>query len=86
MSSYVVTGAARGLGVCNQIIYIFLKIFVFWQHIKFELVKQLSTPSDNVVFALVRSAKTAGKLETLTRPNVHIIEADITDVKALKVS
>ncbi|KAI5120303.1 hypothetical protein M0805_005807 [Coniferiporia weirii] len=65
MPSYLVTGAARGIG--------------------HEFVRQLSSASDNLVFALVRSKKTADKLVKLARPNIHIVEADITDLKALKV-
>jgi saccharopine dehydrogenase-like NADP-dependent oxidoreductase len=52
---------------------------------QFEFVNQLSADSGNTVFALVRSKATADKLAELGRPNVHIIEADITDNKALKV-
>ncbi|KAG1813166.1 uncharacterized protein BJ212DRAFT_1447878 [Suillus subaureus] len=50
----------------------------------FEFVNQLSTDSGNTVFALVRNEATANKLKELGRHNVHIIEADITDNKALK--
>ncbi|KAG2155705.1 hypothetical protein DEU56DRAFT_724660 [Suillus clintonianus] len=52
--------------------------------IGFEYVNQLSADSGNTVFALVRNKATATKLEELGRHNVHIIEADITDTKALK--
>jgi hypothetical protein len=37
------------------------------------------------VFALVRSKTNSQKLTELGAANVHIFEADITDVKALKV-
>ncbi|KAH7930465.1 NAD(P)-binding protein [Leucogyrophana mollusca] len=66
MSSYAITGAARGIG--------------------FEFVNQLSAESANTVFALVRNKPTAHKLAALGRPNVHIIQADITDNEALKVA
>ncbi|KAL5484929.1 hypothetical protein ACEPAI_7571 [Sanghuangporus weigelae] len=66
MSSYVVTGAARGLGL--------------------EFVNQLSQSPDNAVFGLVRNKKTADKLLALGRRNVYILEADVTDVKALKAA
>lgn len=52
---------------------------------QFEFVNQLSADSENTVFALVRSKATANKLTELGKRNVHIIEADITDNKALKV-
>lgn len=52
--------------------------------IGFGFVNQLSADSGNTVFALVRSKATANKLAELGRHNVHIIEADITDNKALK--
>ncbi|KAL5507014.1 hypothetical protein ACEPAH_6470 [Sanghuangporus vaninii] len=51
-----------------------------------EFVNQLSQSPDNVVFGLVRNKKTAGKLVALGRRNVHILEADVTDVKALKAA
>ncbi|KAG1886058.1 hypothetical protein F4604DRAFT_60194 [Suillus subluteus] len=52
--------------------------------IGFEFVNQLSADSGNIVFALVRNEATANKLKELGRHNVHIIEADITNNKALK--
>ncbi|OAX42087.1 NAD(P)-binding protein [Rhizopogon vinicolor AM-OR11-026] len=64
MSSYAITGAARGIG--------------------FEFVNQLSTDPENTVFALVRSKTTADRLVALGRPNVHILEADITNTNGLK--
>ncbi|KAG2350947.1 NAD(P)-binding protein [Suillus weaverae] len=52
--------------------------------IGFEFVNQLSADPRNTVFALVRSKATANRLTELKRRNVHIIEADITDNKALE--
>ncbi|KAJ7508503.1 hypothetical protein B0H11DRAFT_1965373 [Mycena galericulata] len=66
MPSYVVTGAARGIG--------------------FEFITQLSADSDNTVFAIVRNKATATKLSALPRNNVTVLEADITDAKALKLA
>ncbi|KAF7983093.1 hypothetical protein HWV62_24023 [Athelia sp. TMB] len=66
MSSYVITGAARGIG--------------------FEFVNQLSAKPENTVFALVRSLATSQKLADLKAKNVHILQADITDVPALKTA
>jgi len=56
--------------------------------IGFEFVRQLSSSRDNIVFALVRNKTTAKNLQHLQadRPNVHILEADITDVAALKIA
>ncbi|KAJ7176206.1 hypothetical protein C8R43DRAFT_1057499 [Mycena crocata] len=64
MSSYVVTGAARGIG--------------------FEFIKQLSADQKNTVFALVRNEATATELKKLPGKNITVLEADITDKKALK--
>jgi saccharopine dehydrogenase-like NADP-dependent oxidoreductase len=45
----------------------------------------LSLKSENTIFALVRTKANTQKLAELGTKNVHILEADITDVKALKV-
>ncbi|KAJ7837343.1 hypothetical protein B0H14DRAFT_2362409 [Mycena olivaceomarginata] len=66
MSSYVVTGAARGIGL--------------------EFVRQLSADSNNTVFALVRNKGTATELNDLSRNNITVLQADITDAKALKLA
>ncbi|KAF8204483.1 hypothetical protein K438DRAFT_1580049 [Mycena galopus ATCC 62051] len=63
MASYVVTGAARGIGL--------------------EFVTQLSVDDKNIVFAIVRNKATAGKINALSRNNITILEADITDPKSL---
>ncbi|KAJ6450764.1 hypothetical protein C8R45DRAFT_1223983 [Mycena sanguinolenta] len=66
MPSYVVVGAARGLG--------------------FEFVDQLSSKSDNAVFALIRNKVTASTLYEIqeSRKNAVILEADITDSVAVE--
>ncbi|THH08382.1 hypothetical protein EW145_g2740 [Phellinidium pouzarii] len=51
-----------------------------------EFVQQLGSSPENIVFALVRNKKTADKLIALSRSNVHIVQADITDVNALKLA
>ncbi|KAJ7242547.1 hypothetical protein B0H12DRAFT_1132116 [Mycena haematopus] len=66
MSSYVVTGASRGIGL--------------------EFVRQLSANSQNKVFAIVRNKATATNLHALSRDNVTILEADVTDAKALNLA
>ncbi|KAJ7665071.1 hypothetical protein DFH06DRAFT_985760 [Mycena polygramma] len=66
MSSYVVTGASRGIGL--------------------EFVKQLSADGENTVFALVRNQTTATNLTELSRNNVIVLEADVTDPKALELA
>ncbi|KAJ6452533.1 hypothetical protein C8R47DRAFT_264762 [Mycena vitilis] len=68
MPSYVVTGAAKGIG--------------------FEFVNHLSADSANTVFAIVRSRNTATELGQLSisRNNVTVLEADITNPKALKLA
>ncbi|KAJ7625302.1 hypothetical protein DFH06DRAFT_742295 [Mycena polygramma] len=66
MPSYVVTGAARGIG--------------------FAFVNELSADSSNSVFALVRNKATATQLLNLSRKNVMVLQADITDPKALELA
>ncbi|KAF8215777.1 hypothetical protein K438DRAFT_1659037 [Mycena galopus ATCC 62051] len=66
MSSYVVTGAARGIGL--------------------EYVNQLSADSKNTVFAIVRNKATATKLADLSRNNITVLQADVTDANALKLA
>ncbi|KAJ6486044.1 hypothetical protein C8R47DRAFT_979867 [Mycena vitilis] len=66
MSSYVVTGASRGIGL--------------------EYVKQLSANDKDIVFALVRNKTTATHLNKLGRNNLTILEADVTDPKALELA
>ncbi|EPQ50278.1 NAD P-binding protein [Gloeophyllum trabeum ATCC 11539] len=65
MPSYVVTGAARGIG--------------------FGFLKKLSEDPNNTVFGLVRKLSTSTDAKELAskRPNVHILQADIVDDKAL---
>ncbi|EEP76439.1 conserved hypothetical protein [Uncinocarpus reesii 1704] len=67
MSSYVVTGASRGIG---------------W-----AFLDQLSLDANNTVIAIVRNkpATEQNVLEKLPgRPNIHILEADITNYDALQ--
>ncbi|KAK7046567.1 NAD(P)-binding protein [Favolaschia claudopus] len=66
MPSYVVTGAARGIGL--------------------QFVKHFSADSANQVFAIVRNKSTATFLQELGKSNVTIIEADVTDPKALSAA
>ncbi|KAJ6541829.1 hypothetical protein B0H19DRAFT_326217 [Mycena capillaripes] len=66
MPSYVVTGAAKGIGL--------------------EFVTQLSFDSGNTVFAIVRNKATATQLNALSRKNVTVLEADVTDAKALELA
>ncbi|KAJ7187412.1 hypothetical protein C8R46DRAFT_1059686 [Mycena filopes] len=49
-------------------------------------VKQLSADSANTVFAIVRNKGTANHLVELSRGNVVVIQADVTDAKALNVA
>ena len=52
-----------------------------------DIIYQSSNP-DNLVFGLVRNKATAKDAIALeqTHPNLHILQADITDFEALKVS
>ena len=69
MSSFLVTGASRGLG--------------------YEWIKQLLIrDSQNIVFALVRNkAATEDRLrKDHVAGNVHVLEADVTDLSALRAA
>ncbi|KAF8176434.1 hypothetical protein K438DRAFT_1770627 [Mycena galopus ATCC 62051] len=66
MPSYVITGAAKGIGL--------------------EYVTQLSADSKNTVFAIVRNKATATELTALSRKNVEVLEADVTDAQTLKLA
>ncbi|KAJ7814543.1 hypothetical protein B0H14DRAFT_2604048 [Mycena olivaceomarginata] len=68
MPSYVITGAARGIG--------------------FEFVTQLSASGANTIFGLVRNKAVATELNALSssRKNITVLQADITDVKALELA
>ncbi|KAL7914279.1 hypothetical protein GGI35DRAFT_490546 [Trichoderma velutinum] len=54
--------------------------------IGFEFVNQLSSDTQNEVFALIRSQKTAGPLNELaaSRKNIHVLETDISNPASLK--
>lgn len=54
--------------------------------LQLEFVRQLSTNPENTVFAIVRTKNNSQSLTDMKAKNVHIIEANITDFKALKVS
>ncbi|KAL4250745.1 NAD(P)-binding domain superfamily protein [Abortiporus biennis] len=51
-------------------------------------IRQLSKSPKNIVFALARNPDTPHELQDLhkSRKNVHLLQADITDVKALKAA
>ncbi|KAJ7726937.1 hypothetical protein B0H16DRAFT_1779988 [Mycena metata] len=49
-------------------------------------VKQLSADSQNTVFAIVRNKSTATHLTALSRNNIVVLEADVTDAKALNLA
>ena len=83
MPSYVVTGASRGLGVR---IYSIFYLILSDNCTQLEFVNQLSQNSSNVVFALVRKLETAQKVLAISRPNIHVLQADISNVSELKVS
>ena len=51
-----------------------------------EFVNQLSRNPSNVVFALVRKLETSQRVTAINRPNIHILQADITNLSELKVS
>ena len=49
-------------------------------------VDKLSKDSTNTVFALVRKLETSQRVTALNRPNIHVLQADITNLSELKVS
>ncbi|KAK7026196.1 NAD(P)-binding protein [Favolaschia claudopus] len=51
-----------------------------------QFVKHLSADEQNQVFAVVRNKATANFLHELGRKNVTIVEADVTDAKALNAA
>ncbi|KAJ7665112.1 hypothetical protein DFH06DRAFT_1186668 [Mycena polygramma] len=51
-----------------------------------ESVTQLSAETGNTVFAIVRNKATATQFTALSRKNITILEADVTDAKALKLA
>lgn len=83
MASYVVTGASRGIGVSTQ--GPVCRAHRVDNVIQLAFVKQLSQIPENTVFALIRSRNTIIDAAVYERPNVHVLEADITDFETLKV-
>ncbi|GAB1319905.1 Short chain dehydrogenase [Madurella fahalii] len=69
MSSYVISGVSRGIG--------------------YEFLRQYSSDPNNTVIGLVRNKPATDKkvsedADLSQRSNIHILEADITDYKALQ--
>lgn len=57
--------------------------------IQFEFLRQLSSDSNNIVIGLVRNKAATDQAvahELAGRSNIHILEADITDYEAIKVT
>jgi hypothetical protein len=86
MSTYLVTGVARGLGVCSCPVKI-PATESSANTTQFEFIRQLSEDPANTIFGLVRNKEQADKkvAAEINRKNIHIIEADVTDYDALKV-
>ena len=87
MVSYVITGG-RGIGVSKTDLNITLPNgMLIWMASQLEFAAQLSVPSDNLVFSLVRDTKSVPQLTALSaeRKNLHVLQADITDLPALRV-
>jgi hypothetical protein len=94
MSSYVVTGASRGIGVCLSPLYLIRQIPSVekrWPRlrlVKYEFILELSKNPANTVIGIVRDVKfTEDKLakEPESRSNIHLIQGDMTDYQSLKV-
>lgn len=92
MPSYVITGVSRGIGVSGKlddrgVIFLLTRLCLR----QYEFLRQYSSEPDNVVIGVVRDKKTtdakiAEDAELAKRSNVHILEADLTDYKAMQVS
>ena len=85
MPSFVVTGAARGLGarlfLSDTVSYLKIEL----TKVQLEFVGQLSSDADNVVFGLVQDKEATEKQVGSDLPkNLTVLQADITDVQALK--
>jgi hypothetical protein len=92
MSSYVITGASRGLGVSHvpwQSKYTFdSKNNIDCRFEQLEFVRQLSSDSNNIVIGLVRDKSTTERTiaeEVAGRSNFHILQADMADYEAIRV-
>lgn len=86
MPSYVVTGVSKGLGVSP--IEKHRDLITDQTLQQWEFLHQLSSDSNNTVVGIVRDKpaterKVSEELEAW--PNIHILQADITDYDALKV-
>ena len=83
MSSYVIAGASRGIGVSQT----FVSRWYFIDHCyKLEFVRQLSQDPQNTVVGLARNPKDAiSRFGDNLPTNATFIEADIVDHQSLKV-
>ena len=87
MTSYLVTGGSRGIGV--RTLNKFLKSCTLICICQFELLRQLSQIPENLVVTVVRNkAGTETKIsaELPGRKNIFVVEGDLTNVDSLKVS
>lgn len=84
MSVYVITGVSKGIGVSASLINQPRRPA---NRAKFELVKQISSDSSNLVIGLVRdAAATKSKMvaDFGDRANVYILHGDLTSYASLK--
>ena len=84
MSSYLITGASRGIGVGHPSPPSLIDSFA--DILQFALLQHLSVDPENTVIGLVRNkADTEAKVTKWDQKNVHVVEGDLSDYKSLKV-
>lgn len=94
MPSYVISGVSRGIGVrptTTAVCSVYHKrgLLIVYAR-QYEFLRQYSSDPNNTVIGLVRNKPVTDKKvsedpDLNHRSNIHILEADITDYKALQV-
>lgn len=87
MSSYVITGVSKGIGV--RLLLLIPRYPLLLTPSQYELLKQISRDPQNLVVGLVRDvAATKLKLasEQFTEPNIYLLHGDLTSYASLKAA
>ena len=84
MPSYVVTGSSKGLGVSPKPPIPRKTKQSLTSH-QFAFLQLLSKNPSNTIIGLARNASSLeSKLEKAGIPSIHVLEADVADLKSLK--